>query len=174
MRKSSWLVSAGLFVLASPAVAQTAQSNTDTDKQTAQPTQGATAEAAAVQAAQMAQQMKQQAAPPTPPPANGGLPNAVQPPTQPQAQPQTQTPPSSPISLTVAPPSGNQAVGSTFQVTIAASNARDLYAVPLQLQFNPAVLQLVNVDSGDLLARDGQAVSIVHRDEGNGLVTIST
>jgi general secretion pathway protein D len=65
-------------------------------------------------------------------------------------------------------------VGNTFQVTVSASNARDLYAVPLQLQFNPAVLQLVNVDAGDLLSRDGQAVSIVHRDEGNGLVTIST
>ncbi len=49
IRKSSWLVSAGLFVLATPAIAQTATSNTDTDKQTAQPTQGATAEAAAVQ-----------------------------------------------------------------------------------------------------------------------------
>jgi general secretion pathway protein D len=136
--------------------------------QIGQPTSAANAAAAAVQ------QMKQQAAPPTPPPANGALPNAAQPPTQPEAQPQTQTPPSSPISLTVTPPAGNQAVGSTFQVSITAANARDLYAVPLQLQFNPAVLQLVNVDSGDLLARDGQAVSIVHRDEGNGLVTIST
>jgi general secretion pathway protein D len=76
--------------------------------------------------------------------------------------------------MSVAPPAGNQAVGSTFQVSITATNARDLYAVPLQLQFNPAVLQLVNVDAGDLLSRDGQAVSIVHRDEGNGLVTIST
>jgi general secretion pathway protein D len=46
--------------------------------------------------------------------------------------------------------------------------------VPIQLQFNPAVLQLVNVDAGDFLSRDGQAVAIVHRDEGNGLVTISS
>ena len=44
----------------------------------------------------------------------------------------------------------------------------------LQMQFNPAVLELVNVDAGDFLGRDGQAVAIVHRDEGNGLVTIST
>lgn len=47
IRKSSWLVSAGLFVLATPAIAQTATSNTDTDKQTAQPTPGATEGAAA-------------------------------------------------------------------------------------------------------------------------------
>lgn len=113
-------------------------------------------------------------APPAPPAAPGTTPPApgTTPPAQPQQQPGAPSGP--PISLTVAPPAGNQAVGSTFQVAVSASNARDLYAVPLQLQFNPAVLQLVNVDAGDLLARDGQAVSIVHRDEGNGLVTIST
>lgn len=48
MRKSVWLLSAGLFALATPAIAQTSQSTTDTDKGSAQPTQGATAEAAAV------------------------------------------------------------------------------------------------------------------------------
>jgi outer membrane receptor protein involved in Fe transport len=44
MRKSVWLVSAGLFALATPAYAQ----QTDTDGTAAQPTDGATAEAAAV------------------------------------------------------------------------------------------------------------------------------
>jgi outer membrane receptor protein involved in Fe transport len=48
-RRSAWLLSGALIAFASPAFAQTAQSTTDTDKQTAQPTQGATAEAAAVQ-----------------------------------------------------------------------------------------------------------------------------
>jgi outer membrane receptor protein involved in Fe transport len=48
IRKSAWLISAGLAVLATPAFAQTAQSTTDTDKQTAQPTTSAT-EGAAVQ-----------------------------------------------------------------------------------------------------------------------------
>src|SRR4051812_29413082 len=47
IRKSAWLVSAGLFALATPAFAQTATSTTDTDKQTAQPTPGATEGAAA-------------------------------------------------------------------------------------------------------------------------------
>ena len=36
-----------------------------------------------------------------------------------------------------------------------------------------ALLSLVNVDSGEFLGRDGQAVAVVHRDEGNGLVTIN-
>ncbi|HEY5213195.1 MAG TPA: cohesin domain-containing protein [Acidobacteriaceae bacterium] len=78
-----------------------------------------------------------------------------------------------PVTLSVVPASANQAVGSTFQVSVVASNAHDLFAVPLQLQFDPRVLSLVNVDSGDLLSRDGQAVALVHRDEGNGAVTVS-
>ena len=50
IRKSVWLLSAGIFVLATPALGQTtSQSNTDTDQGAAQPTQGATAEAAAVE-----------------------------------------------------------------------------------------------------------------------------
>jgi general secretion pathway protein D len=53
-------------------------------------------------------------------------------------------------------------------------NGRDVFSVPLQLQFNSAVLQLVNVDSGDFLGRDGQVVSITHRDDGKGLVAIAT
>jgi general secretion pathway protein D len=128
-----------------------------------EPTTAANAASAA------AQQMRQQAQPPTPPP-----PGATTPPGTATPQPAQAAPAGPPISLSVAPPTGAQAVGSTFQVSVNASDARDLYAVPMQLQFNPAVLQLVNVDAGGLLARDGQAVSIVHRDEGNGLVTIST
>jgi len=78
-----------------------------------------------------------------------------------------------PVSLTVVPPVANQAVGSTFQVAVLANNAHDLFSVPLQLQFDPKVLSLVDVDSGVLLSQDGQAVALVHRDEGNGLVTVS-
>jgi general secretion pathway protein D len=67
----------------------------------------------------------------------------------------------------------SQAVGATFQTAVTIANAEDVFAVPLQLQFNPAVLQLVNVDSGPFLGSDGQAVALAHRDEGNGLVALS-
>lgn len=77
-----------------------------------------------------------------------------------------------PLSLSVVTP-GQQRVGATFQATVQAANAHDLFGVPLQIQFDPKVLQLVNVDAGELLGRDGQAVALVHRDEGNGAVTIS-
>ena len=78
-----------------------------------------------------------------------------------------------PVSLSVVPPVIQQAVGSTFQVAITMSNARDVFAVPMQLHFDPKVMTLVNVDAGDVLGRDGQAVALVHRDEGNGFVTVS-
>ena len=125
----------------------------------------------------MVEQLKQAAMPPTPP-APGVLPSqpAILPQTQAPAQNPTQpsTPAGPPISFSVVPSSPNQTVGSTFQVAVTLANGHDVYSVPLQLQFNPAVLQLVNVDAGDFLSRDGQAVALVHRDEGNGLVTIST
>lgn len=85
----------------------------------------------------------------------------------------TSAPVTAPVSFAITPGNATQAVGSTFQVAVMASNARDLYSVPLQMQFNPQVLQLVNVDSGEMLGRDGQAVALAHRDEGNGTVTIS-
>jgi general secretion pathway protein D len=78
-----------------------------------------------------------------------------------------------PVVLNVVPQTANQPVGSTFQVSVVASNAHDLFAVPLQMQFDPKLLQLVNVDSGDFLSRDGQAAALVHRDEGDGAVTVS-
>jgi general secretion pathway protein D len=79
-----------------------------------------------------------------------------------------------PVSFSVVPPASAQTVGSTFQVSVMLNNGHDVYSVPLQMQFNPKVLQLVNVDAGNFLGRDGQAVALVHRDDGNGLVTISS
>ena len=78
-----------------------------------------------------------------------------------------------PVNLGVSPSSSTPAIGSTFQIAVTAANAHDLFEVPLQMRFDPRVLSLVNVDSGDLLGKDGQAVALVHRDEGNGLVTVS-
>jgi general secretion pathway protein D len=78
-----------------------------------------------------------------------------------------------PINFTVVPPNSNQAVGSTFQVAVMIGNGHDIFSVPLQMKFNPAVLQLVNVDGGDFLGRDGQLTSISHRDDGAGLVAVA-
>ncbi len=122
---------------------------------TSQPTTAANAAAA------MAQQLSQQADP-------------IKPPVPSQTAAQAPAGATSPVNFTVVPPVTNQSVGSTFQVAVMLGNGHDIFSVPLQLKFNQAVLQLVNVDSGDFLGRDGQVVSISHRDDGNGLVAIAT
>jgi general secretion pathway protein D len=135
---------------------------------------------AANAASAMVQQLSQQAQPVQPPAnsaaaaataANGAMQQLNQ-----QAQPPSPaaTAGGPPINFAVAPADSNQSVGSTFQVSVMLNNGKDVFSVPLQLKFNSAVLQLVNVDAGDFLGRDGQATSIVHRDDGNGLVAIST
>ena len=65
------------------------------------------------------------------------------------------------------------AAGSTFQVPVVVSGASDIASVPLQIQYDPSKLSLVNVDGGDLLSRDEQAVALVHRDDGPGNITIN-
>ncbi len=121
---------------------------------------------AANAASAMVQQLNEQAQPVTAPPVK---PDAQTPATQTPAPANT----GQPISFTVVPPSSTQTVGTTFQVAVMLGNGHDVASVPLQMKFNPAVLQLVNVDSGDFLSRDGQTTSLVHRED-NGLVAIST
>jgi general secretion pathway protein D len=77
-----------------------------------------------------------------------------------------------PISVALTPASSGQTVGSTFQVAVTVENGQDIFAVPMQIQFNPNVLQLQNVDAGSFLSRDGKPATVVHRDDGNGMVTI--
>ena len=79
----------------------------------------------------------------------------------------------SPVNIAITPGSTMPAVGGTFQVSVMLTNGANIASVPLQMQYNPAVLQLVNVDAGDFLSKDGQPVALAHRDEGNGLVTLT-
>ncbi|MDP9052220.1 MAG: cohesin domain-containing protein [Acidobacteriota bacterium] len=118
---------------------------------------------AANAASAMVQQMKQQAMPPTP--GTSGAPAGS--PTG------AQVAAGLPVMLTVLPRDSTHPLGSTFTASILLSGAHDVFSVPVQIQFDPKVLELVNVDAGGLLGGDGQPVALVHRDEGNGLVTIS-
>ncbi len=115
---------------------------------------------AASAATAMVQQMRQQAMPPS----AGGNPPAAKSPAAAIGPP---------VTLTMIPINSTQTVGSTFQASVFLSNAHDVFSVPLEIQFDPKLLQLVNVDSGGLLGGDGQPVALVHRDEGNGHVTVS-
>jgi len=63
------------------------------------------------------------------------------------------------------PGSVTQPAGSTFAVNVLLRGAQNVYSVPLQVSYDPKVLQVVNVSNGGLLSQDGQVVGIVHRDD---------
>ncbi len=92
-----------------------------------------------------------------------GLPN--QPQAAAPAPEQAASAPAGSALLSFDPPSLSPAVGSTFAVNINLSGGQNVYAVPLQILYNPKVLQLLNVSNGPLLQQDGQAVALVHRDD---------
>jgi general secretion pathway protein D len=77
------------------------------------------------------------------------------------------------VMLALTPPAAPVAPGATFKVPLMLSGGIDIAAVPVQIKYDPAHLSLVNIESGDFLSRDGQAVALVHRDDGPGLITLN-
>ena len=70
------------------------------------------------------------------------------------------------------PPASTQPAGSTFTVNIMLNGAQNVHTVPLQLSYDPKLLQVVNVSNGSLLSQDGQIVTVTHReDEGTMQIT---
>jgi general secretion pathway protein D len=45
------------------------------------------------------------------------------------------------------------------------TGAQNVYSVPLQLTYDPKLLQVVNVSNGSLLSQDGQIVTVTHRED---------
>jgi len=64
--------------------------------------------------------------------------------------------------------------GNTFVVNLLISGAQNVASVPVQLNYDPAKLQMVNISNGGFLSQDGQAVALVHReDETTGTLQIT-
>ncbi len=102
--------------------------------------------------------------PPPPAPGNESAPAPVQAPTPAQpAQPAPQAAPAA--SFVFDPATLTQANGSTFAVNVLLRGAQNVYSVPLQVSYDPKILQVVNVSNGGLLSQDGQPVALVHRDD---------
>ena len=122
------------------------------------PPAGASAETAAPNAlAQMQATQNSSFAPPQP--------------TTPGASPATETP-ASKVNLMLNAP-GKVANGTTFQVPVVLTGGADVSSVPLEVQYDPSKMSLVNVGQGDLLTRDGQVVSETHRDDGPGDIRLN-
>jgi general secretion pathway protein D len=91
------------------------------------------------------------------------------------AQPTPTTPvPAGGTSFLFDPGQITEPKGATFAVNILISGAQNVYSVPLQLNYDPSKLQLVNVSNGGFLGQDGQPVALVHReDEATGTLQIT-
>jgi general secretion pathway protein D len=70
-----------------------------------------------------------------------------------------------PANFLFDPPTIQATKGSTFAVNLLISGAQNVYSVPVQLNYDPKLLQLVNVSNGGFLSQDGQAVGLVHRED---------
>jgi general secretion pathway protein D len=102
-------------------------------------------------------------------------------PGQPQAQTPAQPPPQNAasqgtpapqqalkpgqIGLRLEPGTQQQQVGSTFPMTIVLSQGEDIASVPIQISYDPKLFQFTKVTNGDFLAKDGQNVALVYRDD---------
>ena len=63
------------------------------------------------------------------------------------------------------PPTIQVAKGNTFMVNLLLSGAQNVHSVPVQLNYNPTMLQLMNVSNGGFLSQDGQIVTLAHRED---------
>src|SRR5438309_6602313 len=63
------------------------------------------------------------------------------------------------------PPTIQATKGNTFMVNLLLSGAQNVHSVPVQLNYDPKMLQLVNVSNGGFLSQDGQVVTLAHRED---------
>jgi len=100
------------------------------------------------------------AQPGTPSITPAGQPAAAQPSVRPAPTAQPANP-----SFLFDPPTIQATKGNTFAVNLLISGAQNVYSVPVQLNYDPKMLQLVNVSNGGFLSQDGQVVTLVHRED---------
>ena len=108
-------------------------------------------------------------------PVAGGAapPQSANAPGVPVIQPATQAANGMP-SFLFDPPTITAAKGNTFAVNLLISGAQNVYSVPVQMYYDPARMQLLNVSNGSFLSQDGQTVALVHReDESTGTLTVT-
>jgi general secretion pathway protein D len=111
-------------------------------------------------------ELRRSSATQAPAPVNETAPAPAQPQAAAPAQPaQSASQPAGAASFAFDPATLTQAPGSTFAINIMLRGAQNVYSVPLQVSYDPKVLQVVNVSNGGLLSQDGQPVALVHRDD---------
>ena len=72
------------------------------------------------------------------------------------------------------PPSTTQHVGSTFTINVLLNGGQNIYQVPMQISYDPKLLQVANVSNGTLLSQDGQIVTVTHREDDGTMQVVAT
>jgi general secretion pathway protein D len=107
-------------------------------------------------------------------PASGASPVNMQPPTaMNSASPTPQlTNRMSQASFSFDPPNTTQHVGSSFSVNVLLNGGQNVFQVPMQISYDPKLLQVANVSDGSFLSQDGQIVTVTHR-ENDGTIQVT-
>jgi general secretion pathway protein D len=102
--------------------------------------------------------------------------------TESPAQPATTTPAggsaatspgSNLLSLRLDPGNLTPGQGSSFALNVILANGQDISTVPVEISYDPKVMEFQSVAPGDFLNRDGQPVTLVHRDDPPGRLVIN-
>ena len=72
------------------------------------------------------------------------------------------------------PASTTQHVGSTFTVNVLLNGGQNIFQVPMQISYDPKLLQVANVSNGSLLSQDGQIVTVTHREDDGTMQVVAT
>jgi len=112
---------------------------------------------------------------PVTPSRQPATPAPTQAPGQPVSRPQSAAPTSTPVvaqtlkdgqvGLQLDPGSTSQTMGGTVTLQVQLTHGVDIASVPIQISYDPRILQFMSVTNGDFLAKDGQNVVLVHRDD---------
>ncbi len=79
-----------------------------------------------------------------------------------------------PASFSFDPASTTQHVGSTFTVSVLLNGGQNIFQVPMQISYDPKLLQIANVSNGNLLSQDGQIVTVTHREDDGTMQVVAT
>lgn len=88
-------------------------------------------------------------------------------PAQSQAKPSPATPASTSgvVNFHLDPPTAAATQGSSLTLNVNVSSGQEIASIPLQITYDPKVVQFVSVSNGSFLSKDGQNVALVHRDD---------
>jgi general secretion pathway protein D len=108
-------------------------------------------------------------------PPMGAAPAVIQPATNAPTPPATVVQQTAPAArMRFEPQTLSLKTGQTATVGIAVDNVKDLYSIPLLLQYNPAVISIEDVKHGGFLSGGTQEIAIVSRvDKEHGQAIIS-